>query len=157
VNRTFIEQLITKHEGTRLSVYEDTEDNLTIGIGFNLDSGDAARICGMFGIDYAGVTSGTVILTVPQVLEIFQYQLNIVIGQAIQVFSNFSTMPDNVQAVICDVIFNIGIGEFNKFVNTIASLKAGNWVAAAANLKDSDWYNEVGTRGTDDVALLEAA
>jgi lysozyme len=155
MNRTLIENLIQKHEGTRYSVYTDSRGNLTIGCGFNLDSGDAARVCGMFGINYQAVSSGTVSLTQKQVDDIFEYQLNMVIGQAIQTFPNFATMPDNVQAVICDVIFNIGIGAFNKFVNTIASLKSGDWMGAAVNLKDSEWFNEVGTRGTDDVALLE--
>jgi GH24 family phage-related lysozyme (muramidase) len=157
MNRTLIEQLITRHEGTRLSVYKDSKGNLTIGIGFNLDSGDAARICGMFGINYNAVSSGAVSLTQEQVDDIFEYQLNMVIGQAIQTFPNFATMPDNVQAVICDQIFNMGLPKFKGFVNEIAALKSGNWQAAAAAAKDSDWFGEVGTRGTDDVALLEEA
>jgi lysozyme len=157
MNRTLIENLIQKHEGTRYSVYTDSRGNLTIGCGFNLNSGDAAHICGLFGIDYNAISSGTANLTQAQVYEIFEYQLNVVIGQAIQIFPKFAIMPDNATAVICDCIFNMGLPVFLEFKQTIAALKVGDYKSAATNLQDSKWYIEVQSRGVEDVALLESA
>jgi lysozyme len=157
VNRTFIEQLITGHEGTRLSVYRDTRGNLTTGVGFNLDSPDAPRICAMFGINYSAVSSGAVSLTQEQVDEIFQYQINSAIGQAMAIFPTFCTMPDNVQAVVCDQIFNLGLSGFQGFVNEISAIKAGNYIQAAADALDSEWAKQVPSRAADDAKLLEAA
>lgn len=157
MNRTFIEQLITKHEGTRLSVYADTKGNLTIGCGFNLDSGDAPHICAMFGINYVGIRNGEINLTQAQVYEIFEFQLNVVIGQAIQTFANFIIMPDTVQAVICDMIFEMGLPRFLGFADTIRDLKLGSYKQAAIDALNSLWAKEVPERAADDAALLEAA
>jgi len=156
VNRTFIEQLIIKHEGSRLSVYKDTRGNLTIGVGFNLDSLNAPSICSMFGINYEAVASGEASLTQAQVDEVFEYQLSLVMGSAMQIFPTFIMMPDNVQAAICDMIFNLGMGGFVKFTQTIADLKAGNYSQAAHDALNSEWAKQVPSRAADDARLLEA-
>jgi lysozyme len=152
-----MEQLIGGHEGNRLSVYTDSRGIFTIGVGFNLEAADAPHICGLFGIDYAGILYGTIDLTQAQVDEIFQYQLSMVIGQAMQIFPTFATMPDAVQAVICDQIFDLGLAGFTEFKNEIASLKAGNYTQAAKDALDSEWAKQVPTRAADDARLLEAA
>jgi lysozyme len=156
MNLPFIQQLIKGHEGLKLSVYPDTRGNMTIGYGFNLDSNDAAAICAKFGLDLAGLIYGTVNLTQPQADEIFEFQLNVVIGQAMLLFSTFVVMPDGVQAAICDMIFNMGLTRFNGFIDTIADLKAVNYTQAAKDALDSDWAREVPTRAADDARLLEA-
>lgn len=155
MNRALIEQLIIKHEGSRPSVYKDTIGNLTIGVGFNLDSLDAPHICGMFGINYKAVASGEVALTQPQVDEVFEYQLSLVIGSAMQIFPTFITMPDNVQAAICDMIFNLGLTGFIKFTQTIEDIKAGNYSQAAKDALNSEWAKQVPSRAADDARLLE--
>lgn len=157
MNRTLIENLITGHEGSRKSVYSDTSGNLTIGVGFNLEAGDAPKICGLFGLNLNALKNGDAIMTQAQVDEIFGYQLNLVIGQALNLFPNFMTMPDTVQAVVCDVIFNMGLEGFSKFVNTVASLKSGDWKGAAAGLQASQWRYQVPARAKDDIAILEVA
>ena len=156
MNRILIENLITKHEGVRVSVYTDTTGHLTIGIGWNLDSPDAARIAGLFGLNLNALKNGDEVMTQDQVDEVFDYQLNIVIGQANQLFPNFLAMPDTVQAVVCDVIFNMGLPVFREFVNTIAALKAGDWKLAAAGLQASKWFYQVPNRARDDISILEA-
>lgn len=157
MNRAFIEQLIKGHEGTRLHVYTDTKGKFTIGTGFNLQAPDAPHICGLFGIDYAGILYGTVDLTQAQVDEIFEYQLSIVIGQAMKLFPTFVMMPDAVQAVICDMIFEMGLARFSEFVDTIRDLKAGNYTQAAKDALDSEWAKQVPRRAAADARLLEAA
>lgn len=151
-----IEQLVQKHEGRRSVAYLDTMGNPTIGIGFNLNSSEAKDICDHYGLDLEKLKAGTETLTETQIDEIFDYQLTAVISQANSILPNFNAMPDGVQAVVCDLIFNLGITRFSKFVSTIGQLKAGNWKQAAGDLRSSLWFHQVKSRGTEDVAILES-
>lgn len=157
MDRLLIENLITKHEGKRASVYHDTVGKMTVGVGFNIDAPGAASICAMFGIDYAGLHLGTVTLTPSQIDEIFDYQLNKVIGQALTLLPTFNTMPDSVQAVVCDMIFNLGLNGFSQFKQMIAALEEGNWKLAATCASQSKWAMQTGNRAKDDIFLLESA
>lgn len=157
MNRPLIEKLIQKHEGRRKEMYLDTAGHPTVGIGWNLDSADSQDICDHFGIALADLKDGKVALTETQIDQVFDYQLTEVISQANSLLPNFPTMPDTVQSVVCDLIFNLGLHGFWQFHATVASLKADDWKGAAANLKDSAWFHQVKSRGTDNVAILEAA
>lgn len=138
-------------------MYLDDRGNPTIGIGWNLKDEESADICEHFGLTLAGLLSGTETLTETQIDQVFDYQLTESVSECNQLLFNFQGMPDTVQAVACDLMFNLGLPRFAEFHATIASLNAGNWKAAAANLKNSAWFHQVKTRGTDDVAILEAA
>jgi lysozyme len=156
MDRILIEDLITRHEGRRASVYKDTEGNLTIGCGFNLDADNASAICSMFGLNWRNLRNGSASLTDDQIDEIFEYQVNKAIGGALTLLPNFQNMPDQAQAVVVDQIFNLGLAGFSEFHLEIAALKAGDWAEAAAQMKDSDWYDQVPNRAKDDIALLES-
>jgi lysozyme len=154
---SFTSDLIQKHEGLRLHVYKDTAGKPTIGYGFNLNSQGARPICNLCGLDYDGLVAGTVDLTQEQADAIFEHQLGMVETQAGITFKNFEAMPANVQAVIADLIFNLGWAGFLEFHQTILALKAGNWGEAADNLIQSKWYLQVPSRAKEDIALLRAA
>lgn len=156
MNRTLIENLIAKHEGRRPVVYMDTNGKQTIGIGFNLDAPDATAVCNNLGIDYKALINGAV-MTEDQIDAVFDYQLNKVIAQAQITLPTFTTMSDEVQAVICDMIFNLGWAGFQSFRHTIDCLKAGSWKDAAANMKASAWARQVPNRANEDIQLLEAS
>jgi lysozyme len=153
---SFTSDLLKRHEGLRLKAYKDTKGLLTIGYGFNLKASGTPAICTQLGLDYQGLCAGTVSLTQEEAGAVFQYQLAAVLVQAAGIFPNWRTMPEQIQAVICDLLF-MGIGTFLTFHQTIAALKAGDWKAAADDLADSLWYREVGIRGVEDVAILRAA
>lgn len=153
---SFTSDLLQRHEGLRLKVYDDTKGLQTIGYGFNLNAAGAPSICTQLGLDYAGLKSGAVSLTQDQADAVFQYQLGIVQSQAARIFPNYGAMPEKVQAVVCDLLF-MGEGTFLTFHQTIAALKAADYKVAADDLVNSLWYREVGIRGVEDVAILRAA
>lgn len=154
---SFTSDLIKKHEGLRLTAYRDTRGILTIGYGFNLQATAAKAICAQLELDYAGLCAGTTELTQDQADSIFDHQLGTVIAGARITFPGFDSLPEKAQAVIADLIFNLGLGGFLTFRKTIALLKAGKWDAAADELVDSLWFRQVPNRAAEDVALLRAA
>ena len=157
MDQTLIENLIAKHEGRRAKVYPDSRGIPTIGIGWNLTDKDSQDICDHFGLSLPGLLDGSILLTDAQIDEVFDYQLHEAISEAMSILPNFNTMPDTVQAVVVDLLFNMGLPRFSQFYNTILSLKNGNWEAAAENLRHSLWYTQVGHRAVEDCAMLEAA
>jgi GH24 family phage-related lysozyme (muramidase) len=66
-------------------------------------------------------------------------------------------MPQVVQNVVQDLIFNLGLSKFMVFHDTVASLKAGDYSAAADHLTASLWFTQTGSRALEDVALLRGA
>jgi lysozyme len=156
MNLDFISSLIEKHEGRRKAVYKDSLGILTVGVGWNLEDPDSDVIAGHFGLDLAELKAGTTALTDDQINQVRDYQINEVILAAKRIFPNFDTMPANPQAVIVDMIFNMGESRFSKFVSTIAVLKAGNWKQAAIDAGNSLWARQVPNRAADDIALLNA-
>ncbi|WP_348269761.1 glycoside hydrolase family protein [Edaphobacter paludis] len=152
----FTASLIRRHEGLRLEAYKDTVGKLTVGYGFNLDAPAAKALCASLKLDYDAIRNGGSI-TEAQADAILDLQLGMVNAQAKTLFPNFNQMPADVQAVVQDLIFNLGLAGFSKFNQTIAALKAGDWPGAADHLTDSLWFKQVGSRAVEDVALLRAA
>lgn len=157
MNRQFIEQFIAKHEGRRSKVYSDSRGILTIGIGWNLEDKQSADICEHFGLNLDKLKSGEQCLSDEQIDQVYDYQVTQTISSASGLLVGFMAMPDNVQAVVVDMIFNLGLPRFSKFRDTIAALNRGGWKQAAIDAGQSLWAKQVPNRAKEDIALLEAA
>lgn len=149
-----IQNLIEQHEGKEATAYRDTEGNLTIGVGFNLDAEGAQQQIEALGLNYASVCDGQVSLSDAQINTLFDSSVNTAIAGARACVSNFDSLPSEKQAVVVDMVYNLGESGFSQFKETIAAIEQSNFAAAAAQMKDSEWYTQVGTRGVQDVALM---
>jgi lysozyme len=56
--------------------------------------------------------------------------------------------------VVIDMRYNLGPTRFREFRRMIAALAAGDYTAAAAEMVDSRWYQQVGERGRRLVAMM---
>lgn len=157
MNLPFVQELITRHEGGfRPVVYLDTKGNPTIGIGFNLADPRAIATCKAHGLDYYQLKLGA---RMPEAAAVAIRDDKIAAARfsAQCTFPQFDALPDNVQAVVIDMIFNMGFTVFREFQATIAAINAGDFKAAAAHMQDSAWYAEVKSRAVEDCALMAAA
>jgi lysozyme len=121
---TLATTLIKKHEGLRLKPYRCSVGKLTIGYGRNLSD--------------VGITQAEAEL-------LLKHNIDGVIKQA-ETLSFFSSLNDVRQAVIVDMIFNMGFPRFNQFKKTIASIEQEAWQAAANEMLNSRWARQVGNR-----------
>ena len=151
MNRMLAELLIRKHEGVRY-VVGDTE--ATTGIGFNLNQEGADTRLKAVGADPAKVRSGEVQLTESQVSGLFKVDLNDAIGTAHVIFDDFSDHPEDVQAVIVDMIFNLGPSGFAGFTKTIDAFKRKDYCTAAAQMGDSKWAAQVPNRARENISIV---
>lgn len=149
-----IKQHIEAREGRETKVYNDTAGHPTIGVGFNLDRSDAQEKIEALGLDYDKVRDGTQTLTDEQVDTLFDADVNQAVSDARGLVSNFDDIPDDKQTVVTDMVFNMGASTFGTFTNTIDAIENEDWDRAADEMQDSDWFNQVGNRGTIDVDLM---
>ena len=118
-------ELIARHEGLRLKPYVDSVGKTTIGYGYNLtDRGIPQRTADAW-LD-ADIAS-----TVAELTRTFPW---------------FSTLDDMRKVVITDMAFNLGVPRLSQFVQTLAAVACGDYLAAADGMLASKWARQVGAR-----------
>ncbi len=122
-----LHDLIARHEGKELLPYEDSEGILTIGVGHNLQhNGISEAVCDlMLAEDIESATDDA------------------------KSFRWFHDLNEARQAVIVDMLFNMGLTRFNGFKKTIGFIKNGLYQTAAREMLDSRWANQVGNRAVE--------
>ena len=121
---TLREQL-KRDEGVVLTPYRDSVGKLTIGVGRNLDDVGISQAEADFLLD------NDIDRTRFSILDRAPWA---------------NSLSECRQAVVVNMVFNLGIGGFLKFKNTIAALKRGAWETAARGMLDSKWATQVGPR-----------
>src|ERR1700748_1548529 len=138
--------LISQHEGIRYSAYKDTEGNSTIGIGFNLNTPQAKAICEGFGIDYDAILTGNTPLTQDQVMQLFDYSIDLAFADAHAACPNFDSLCAGAQLALCDMAFNLGQSRLREFKHMLAALAVKDYDTAATQMADSIWAGQVPNR-----------
>jgi len=125
--KQLLEQLI-RHEGLELKPYKCTSDKLTIGVGRNLQD--------------VGITKEEALLLLKNDVENVEQQL--------KHYMPWSESLDPVRrAALINFVFNVGIGTALKFENAMEALKQSDYDTAAAELLDSRWSTQVGSRAQE--------
>ena len=121
-----IEKLLILNEGFKTMPYRCTAGKLTIGVGRNLDD--------------RGITP-------EEARYLLRNDLARVRAELDSYLPWWSGLSEVRRAVLIDMAFNLGIHGLLKFRNTLEALRRGDWQAAAAEMKNSKWYRDVGRRG----------
>lgn len=126
-------QLI-RHEGLRHKPYKDTVGKLTIGVGRNLDDRGLSE-------------------------DECYYLLNNDIRSCAMDLDGalpwWRDMDEVRQRVLLDLCFNIGLTKLLKFRNTLASMEAGDYAAAAKGLRASKWATQVKSRADRLISMMQ--
>ncbi len=128
-----IKQLLITNEGLRLRPYRDTVGKLTIGIGRNLDD--------------VGITED-------EAMYLLENDIKRAIQDLQSIFVNFNDYEPHVQAVLVDMIFNLGKPRFLTFKKFIRAIKDGDLQTAAKEMMDSKWARQVKNRAERDRRIL---
>lgn len=128
-----LKDLIIKHEGRALKVYADTKGILTIGYGRNLED--------------VGITEA-------EALYLLNNDLSRILNDCWHHFPWFGDLTEERQWVVVDMIFNVGLAGFQKFVKFIAAVEKEDWQAAAREIINSQIAP---SRAADLAALMKGA
>lgn len=146
MNKTRIKNQLKIDEGLVQQIYKDSLGYKTFGYGhlvtrddpeWNLPVGHTVkseRIKAVFEEDFATAVKSCETLYDP----------------------DFYEWPCEVQEILVNMMFNLGLPKLSKFVKFKAALKERNWAEAAKEGRDSKWYGQVKGRGKRLMSLLEA-
>ena len=122
-----IQELIAKHEGLRLEPYQDSVGVWTVGYGHNC-----------------------------QTKTISKYIAEMLLGEDIrdafqdcQRFHWFEDLDEVREAVVVDMLFNLGLPRFRKFKKFIGWMALGEYELASVEMLDSKWAKQVGKRAIE--------
>ena len=124
MNYPMLKDMLKIDEGYRDTPYQDTVGVWTVGVGHNMN--------------------------VPMDKDALLLQFNVDVDRAIEdcnkLFPNWRDLPDAKQVVLANMMFNLGYNRLSKFKRMRAAIARLDYNAAARQMKDSKWCDQVGDR-----------
>lgn len=145
---------VERNEARRHRAYFDSENNPTVGIGFNLRRSDARNKIEALGVDYDQICNQQIELTDEQIDTLLISDLATAIDDASALFPNFDNINVARQIILVDMAFNLGKSRLSGFHKMIAAVTAEDWEEAARQMIDSAWYRQVKSRGERNVEVM---
>ena len=133
-----IEQLqeeLENDEGVKYEVYLDHLGYPTFGIGHLITDDDPE----------CGASVGTEISR-DRVKEAFETDVEGVLSDCERLYVQFEHLPEEVQLIVANMMFNMGYSRLSRFKGMHRGVDARDWNAAADEMVDSQWYNQVTNR-----------
>ena len=81
-----------------------------------------------------------------RVRECFDKDVESVLRDCTLLYKDFDELPEEVQQIVANMMFNMGRPRLSKFKGMKAGVDAGDWQKAADEMVDSGWYRQVTNR-----------
>ena len=146
MNREAVFNQLKIDEGVEYEIYEDHLGLPTFGVGHLILESDEEH----------GKPVGTPV-DEERVRECFERDLDTAIGECRTLYGEgaFGDLPDEVQQILVNMMFNMGRPRLSGFKKFNAAIEAGDWTEAAKEGRDSRWYNQVTNRAERLMERLE--
>ena len=146
MNRQAVYDQLKIDEGVVYETYLDHLGLPTFGVGHLVLESD----------EEFGRPVGTPV-TEERVRTCFERDLDIAIGECGTLYGEgtFGDLPDEVQQVLVNMMFNMGRPRLSGFKKFNAAIEAGDWTEAAKEGRDSRWYDQVTNRAERLMVRLE--
>ena len=131
-----IEKQLIEHEGLEKKVYRCPAGKLTVGVGRNLED--------------KGITEEEALFLLRNDIAECEDDLR-------SIFTEYDALDESRKHVLIDMRFNLGPSRFRKFKKMIAAVKEKEFSRAAEEMKDSNWYRQVGKRAERLFKMMEIA
>tara|TARA_Y100001937_G_scaffold125104_1_gene191192 strand:- start:1118 stop:1567 length:450 start_codon:yes stop_codon:yes gene_type:complete len=132
-------------EGNVKSVYLDHLNLATVGIGHLITEWD----------EEYGKPVGTPV-SEERVNELFDKDIQITIDECEQLFGNFQDLPEEVQQILANMMFNLGRPRLSKFRKLCKAVAERNWKECAIQMEDSKWHKQVTKRADRLISRMNA-
>ena len=132
-------KFIKKHEGLRLTEYDDTTGHNTIGYGWNLASKSLPE-----GIGH--IVNGKLTITQSEADKLLDKSMLLHWANLNLELPWVSTLNNWRQAVLLDMAFNMGVPTLLTFKNTLSLIKYGDYDGASRLMLQSTWAKQVKRR-----------
>ncbi len=122
-------------EGVKYEIYLDHLGLPTFGIGHLVLESDP---------EY-GQPVGTAV-SEDRVNECFARDVDVVLEECKKLLPSFEVLPEEVQLIIANMMFNMGRPRLSGFKNFLAAIALQDWHTASVEMVDSRWYQQVTNR-----------
>jgi len=116
--------------------YKDSLGYSTIGIGRLIDKRKGGGI------------------TREEALYLLQNDINNKWNDVKKKFPWVIDQPESVQRALANMAFQMGIENLSEFKNSLAYIKAGDYLKAQANLKASKWFTQTPNRAARVISMI---
>jgi len=123
--RQKLSKQLIRDEGFKFKAYTCTAGKTTIGVGRNLDD---------------------VGLSEDEIIILLANDIDRVMLECIGAFDFWDDLNDDRKTVLLNMCFNLGITGLCKFKRTLQSIRIGNYELASAEMLESKWARQVGSR-----------
>ena len=130
-----LQEELKEDEGCKYEVYLDHLGLPTFGIGHLVTEWD----------EEYGKEVGTEV-SEERVNNCFQVDIWGTVNDCKVLYSNFDDLPDEVQLILANMMFNMGRPRLSKFKKMHGAIKESDWLEASLQMEDSKWYNQVPNR-----------
>ena len=137
MNTYKLREELERDEGIKYEVYLDHLGYPTFGIGHLITNDDPE----------CGASVGTEV-SEDRVQEAFETDVETVVSDCERLYVQFEHLPEEVQLIIANMMFNMGYTRLSKFKGMKRGVDARDWETAADEMVDSKWYEQV-TRRAD--------
>lgn len=145
MNLDKLREEIAADEGVKLEIYLDHLGLPTVGIGHLIRNNDP---------EY-GLPVGTPI-TEERMKELFDADVQSVIEDCEKLFSGFDDLPEEVQHILANMMFNMGYNRLSQFKMLRAAIADADWIDAASQMLDSRWARQVPNRANRLIERMKA-
>ena len=135
---------IIRDEGVVYAIYKDHLGYPTFGIGHLVKESDQE-----FGQEVDTPVSEE------RVDEVWNHDFAEHVEECGKLYPDLESYPDEVQRVLVNMTFNMGMTRLSKFKNCKAAIESNDWKQAAKEGRDSRWYNQVTNRAERLMTMLE--
>jgi lysozyme len=132
-------------EGVKYEIYNDHLGYATFGIGHLVLESDPEH----------GQEIGTEV-SEERVIEAFEKDVQTVLDECKVLYEDFDDLPEEVQQIVANMMFNMGRPRLSKFKGMKAGVDARDWNRAADEMVDSGWYRQVTNRADRLVQRMRA-
>lgn len=146
MNKQAVYEQLKIDEGVVYEIYNDHLGYPTFGVGHLILESD----------EEFGRPVGTPV-DEERVRACFDRDLEIAIGECNALYgeSSFGKLPDEVQQILVNMMFNMGRTRLSKFKKMNSAIAESNWKEAAKEGRDSRWYRQVTNRAERLMKRLE--
>ena len=145
MNLEKLREEIEADEGCKYEIYLDHLGLPTFGIGHLVTENDPEH----------GQPVGTEV-SEERVAEVFESDIEVTLDECERLYSGFSELPEEVQHILANMMFNMGRPRLSGFKKFNAAIAAGEWQEASEEMIDSRWYRQVTNRAERLVQRMRA-
>ena len=145
MNINELREELKEDEGCKYEIYLDHLGLPTFGIGHLVTEWDE---------EYEKPVGTPV--SEERVNKCFKMDVEGTISECKKLFNNFDDLPEEVQKICANMMFNMGRPRLSGFKKFIAALENKDWQECAVQMEDSRWHKQVTNRANRLISRMRA-